>query len=223
MLKTGLALLVAAFGWSAADELWPQISRTLRLRRGWQRRAYAVRNQTEPPADGSGANLGTSELSFTPLNELMALGIKRPAQHSTVPTWSLSDPQRADLELALLDLLRQLDSNNLDSRMVESLEPEHRPDPLFHSPVVLFDEVVPVLTGSDSHSSGKLACLLHFPHGAVRCRVGVQGDLCRFARPLHRTAEKGLGRVHIAISIEKEIDRPACFVHRPIQMPRTFI
>src|SRR5215472_12710773 len=59
---------------------------------------------------------------------------------------------------------------------------------------------------------------LHFPHGAVRCRVGVQGDLCGLARLLHRTAEKGLGRVHIPISTEKEIDRPACFVHRPIQI-----
>jgi hypothetical protein len=31
-------------------------------------------------------------LASAPLNELMALGIKRPAHQSTVPTWSLSDP-----------------------------------------------------------------------------------------------------------------------------------
>jgi hypothetical protein len=38
-------------------------------------------------------------------------------------------PRRAGLELALLDLLRQLDSAYRDSRIVESREPEHRPDP----------------------------------------------------------------------------------------------
>jgi hypothetical protein len=42
-------------------------------------------------------------------------------------------PSVAALELAILDLLRLLDSANRDSRIVESLEPEHRPDPLFHS------------------------------------------------------------------------------------------
>jgi hypothetical protein len=49
------------------------------------------------------------------------------------------------LELALLDLLRQLDSANGNHCVVESLEPEHRPSPLFDSPVVLFNEVVQVL------------------------------------------------------------------------------
>src|SRR5580698_6250150 len=51
----------------------------------------------------------------------------------------------ARLELALLDLFRQLDSTNGDHRVVESFEPQHRPNPLFDSPVVLFDEVVQVL------------------------------------------------------------------------------
>jgi hypothetical protein len=53
-------------------------------------------------------------------------------------------PEPGDLELALLDLLRQLDSADGDRRVVESFEPEHRPDPLFDSPVVLFNEVVQV-------------------------------------------------------------------------------
>ena len=38
-------------------------------------------------------------------------------------------PELADFELAFLDLLRQLDSTNGDHRVVESFEPQHRPNP----------------------------------------------------------------------------------------------
>ena len=54
----------------------------------------------------------------------------------------------------------------------------------------------------------------------MRCRIGVQRDLGRSARMLHRTTEKGLGRILIAISAQKEIDRPACLVQGPIQVER---
>ena len=127
-------------------------------------------------------------------------------------------PELAGFELALLDLLRQLDSANGDRCVVESFETQHRPDPLFDSPVVLFNEVVQVLAGSDSHSLGKFARLLHFPHCAMRCRIGVQRDLRRLTRVLHRTPEKGLCRIHIARSAQEEIDGPAGLVHGPIQV-----
>src|SRR5215472_1155017 len=42
-------------------------------------------------------------------------------------------PELADFELALLDLFRQLDSANGDRCVVESFEPQHRPNPLFDS------------------------------------------------------------------------------------------
>ena len=60
----------------------------------------------------------------------------------------------------------------------------------------------------------------------MRSRVGVQRDLSRFAPVLHRLAEKGLGRIHIAISTQEEIRRPTGFVHSSIQVdqrPLTFI
>ena len=49
----------------------------------------------------------------------------------------LAAAELASFELALLDILRQLDSTNGNRRVVESFEPEHRPDPQFDSPVVL--------------------------------------------------------------------------------------
>src|SRR5215472_5918255 len=41
-------------------------------------------------------------------------------------------PELARIELAFLNLLRQLDSTNRNRRVVESFESEHRLNPLFH-------------------------------------------------------------------------------------------
>jgi hypothetical protein len=60
-------------------------------------------------------------------------------RHSRFP-----GPELSGLELTLLDLLRQLDSANGDCRVVESFESQHRPNPLFDSAVVLFDEIVQI-------------------------------------------------------------------------------
>src|SRR5215472_11325350 len=118
----------------------------------------------------------------------------------------------------LLDLLRQLDSADRDPRIVESFEPEHRPDPLFHSPMVLFDQVIQILAGSHLHSPRKFPIFLHLPHRPMGCCIGVQGDLRRFMRVLHRSAEKALGRIHIPLSAQKEIDRSPCLIHRPVEV-----
>jgi hypothetical protein len=73
-------------------------------------------------------------------------GERRPPQFRHA---QLAITELAGLGLALLDLLRQFDSANSDRCVVESLEPENRPSPLFDSPVVLFNEVVQVLARSD--------------------------------------------------------------------------
>src|SRR6266849_2541779 len=59
---------------------------------------------------------------------------------------------------------------------------------------------------------------IHFPHCAMRCRIGVQRDLRRLTRTLHRTADKSLCGVHIATAAQEEIDSPAYLVHSPIQV-----
>jgi hypothetical protein len=76
-------------------------------------------------------------------------------------------------------------------------------------------EVVQVLARSDSHSCGKFAGLLHFPHRAMRCRISVQRDFRRLTRVLHRMPEKGLGRIHIPISAQEEANSvPGLFMRR---------
>ena len=52
---------------------------------------------------------------------------------------------RRGIELSLPDLVYQLDVADCDCRIVELLESEHWIDPLLHSPVILFDQVVEVL------------------------------------------------------------------------------
>src|SRR5262249_36781937 len=59
----------------------------------------------------------------------------------------------ADLKLVLFDFLCELDTANHRRRIGKAFESEHWDDPVFHSPVILFNQVVQVLTGADHHSS----------------------------------------------------------------------
>jgi hypothetical protein len=51
------------------------------------------------------------------------------------------------------DLLRKLDAADRYRRGLKSLEPEHRPYPLFDSAMILLDNIVQVLTGAYSNSA----------------------------------------------------------------------
>ena len=55
--------------------------------------------------------------------------------------------------MLFLDFLRQFDAADRQGRRLESLEPEHRPDPLLYSPVILLDHVVQVFAGSHLYAA----------------------------------------------------------------------
>lgn len=61
--------------------------------------------------------------------------------------------------------------------MVESLESQHRLDPLLHSPMVLLHQIVQVLTGSKPGRDWKVRRLLLSPAPRDRCRIGIHRDL----------------------------------------------
>src|SRR5712691_2069669 len=124
----------------------------------------------------------------------------------------------ARLELPLLDLLCQLDSRDRYHRVIESLESQHRPDSLLHSPMVLLHKIVQVLAGSNLDATRKFAILLHLSHCPVRGRIGVQRDLRGYPSVLHRAAEKRFGGVYVPVPAEKEIDRLTRFVDGPVQV-----
>src|SRR5205085_7151874 len=53
--------------------------------------------------------------------------------------------QLPDLELVLSGFRCELNSADRDSRRVESLEAQHRSDPLFHATVILLDSIIEIL------------------------------------------------------------------------------
>ena len=58
-----------------------------------------------------------------------------------------------EVELLFLDFLCQLNAANRHGRRLESLEPEHRLDPLLYSPVILLDHVVQIFAGSHVYAA----------------------------------------------------------------------
>jgi len=55
--------------------------------------------------------------------------------------------QLSDLELSFLDLFRQFDAADRDCRRVESLEPQHRHNPLFYPAMILLHDIVQIFAG----------------------------------------------------------------------------
>src|SRR5262249_40872523 len=91
----------------------------------------------------------------------------------------------AKLELILLNLLRQLDATDDHRCGSETLQSQHRAEPLFYAPMILFDGVVQVLTASHSDTLGQLAGPLQIGHCTVRSGIGIQRDLCRSSLLAH--------------------------------------
>jgi hypothetical protein len=114
-------------------------------------------------------------------------------------------PEFADFELLLLDLLCQFDAADDDPCGSETLQAQPRAKPLLDSPVILFDSVVPVLTGPDPHPLRQLAIL--FPIG--QCAMGSSGsiewDLSGDPLALPRLTPKGLGGIPAALCAPIEI------------------
>src|ERR1700694_1366799 len=124
----------------------------------------------------------------------------------------------ARLDLPLLDLLCQLDARDRYYRVIELLESQHRPDPLLHSPMVLFHQIVQVLAVSNLDATRKFAAFFHLPHRTMRSRIAVQRDFRGHTSVLHGSAEKRFGGVYVPVPAEKEIHRLPRFVDGAVQV-----
>src|SRR4029453_3151540 len=81
-------------------------------------------------------------------------------------------------------------------------KPQHRSQPVLHSPVVLFDQVVQILTTSHQHALRQLAARLQIGYRTVGGGIGVEGDLRRSPLLAHGFAEKCFGRCDIALTAQ---------------------
>src|SRR5262245_59887225 len=122
--------------------------------------------------DGYGANSACSHFEGRITHSIESCS-KLCGQSGSHALWrsGYRSAELAGLELVLLDLLREFDAGDHPRRIPESFEPGHRPNPLFHSPMVLFNQVVEVLAGTDRHSSRKFSIFLHLPYRSMRGRI----------------------------------------------------
>src|SRR5271166_1809579 len=84
--------------------------------------------------------------------------------------------QGFEVELIFLNFLCQLNAANRHGRRLESLESEHRPDPLFYPAMVLLVDVIQVLARAYPHAARQGSGRFQFGDRQMRGGVPVQGD-----------------------------------------------
>jgi hypothetical protein len=98
--------------------------------------------------------------------------------------------QLSDFELILLNLFRKLNAGDRHRRSIESLESKHRADPLLNPAMVLFDDIVQVLTGSNPDSTRHSSCRFQFVDCSMLCCACVKRDNSRCAVILYCIAKE---------------------------------
>jgi exodeoxyribonuclease III len=106
---------------------------------------------------GSGANSNGSLIRSTLPFQLTMICLSSQGSLPDFRHGCCPAAQLAEFELALLDLLCQLDATDHDRCRLEALQSQHRAKPLLYPSMVLLDGIVQVLAGSYSHSLRQLA------------------------------------------------------------------
>ena len=126
-----------------------QLSLGERIAPSTMTRALQSRGHRQPGAGGSGANF--IKCMFLSGERLVdSSGQDRGPNSRSGGCFSGS---WFEVELLFLDFLRQFDAADRHGRRLEALEPEHRPDPLLYSPVILLDQVVEVFARSHLYAA----------------------------------------------------------------------
>ena len=103
-------------------------------------------------------------------------------------------------------------------RMIEALEPQHRPHSLFYSTVVLFNHVVQIAVRPHKEFCGQDALFLEFAHCDMRGGIAIQRDLLGDAPLLDRLLQEPLGRSNIAVFTQEKIDGLSLPIHRAVEV-----
>jgi len=124
----------------------------------------------------------------------------------------------SDLELSFLDLFRQFDPADRDCCRVESLESEHRHNPLFYPAMILLHDIVQVFTGSDPHTTRHATLAFQFPEGPMRSGIGVQSDHAWRSILSDCFAEETFGGGHISAFAQQKVHGSPMFVDGSIEI-----
>ena len=118
----------------------------------------------------------------------------------------------------MFDFLRQLNAADGNGCRLESLEPQHRPDPFLDPAVVPLNQVIQILAGPDAHALRQRANFLEFGHRLVRGGVAVQGDHPWSAVLPGCPGKEPFCGCNIAAFTQEKIHRAALAIHRTVQV-----
>src|SRR5882672_12738331 len=114
--------------------------------------------------------------------------------------------------------MRQLDSGKCDRSILERFEARHRRAPSLDRPVVLLDDVVEVLAGSNFHFAPDWISP-QSPQRAPTRHMAIDGDLPRSTWVRSEcSAEERLGCGDPTVAAQEEVDRLALLVDGAVQV-----
>src|SRR5215470_19828919 len=149
--------------------------------------------------------------------------LRRLTGHDVTPYrhWIRSEPNR-NLELAFVDLLRQLNSPDHAPRVVETFEAQHRLQTRLHSSMVLLHDVIQVLARTDLYWIGsakvKFSSHSHTSQRGVAGFMPVQGDAVWMRLVIQCFTKERLSCRNASRSAEIKLNRVSLTIHRPIQI-----
>ena len=114
--------------------------------------------------------------------------------------------------------MRELDARDRHRCGLEGLEPEHRRASSLDRSVILLDDIVEVLAGSNMHAPPHRMLSPKQPEGAVAGPITVEGHLLRRTVRMRGEGlpEEGLGGSDAAVLAQEEVDGTALLVDRSI-------
>jgi hypothetical protein len=128
-------------------------------------------------------------------------------------------PSATERELALANPMSQLDSGKRDRRVVERFEARHGSAPSLDRPVVLLDDVVEVLAGSNFHVAPDRMLSPQSPHSAPTRHMAVESTFARTARMRGSCLpEERLCCGDATVGSQQEVDRLALLVDGGVQV-----
>jgi hypothetical protein len=130
----------------------------------------------------------------------------------------------AQAELVFPDLVSQFDAGDGDRCCRDGLEAVHGQASSLDGSVILLDDVVQILAGSNLDVAPKEGFTTQQPERPSARDMPIERDFAGTATVVgcHGFSEEGLGSSDTPVWPEQEVDRPPLLVHGPIQdhLPR---